>query len=95
MLRPALTIASLKKSTTSCGGFGFGFGVGVGLGFWGEEEVEEEVVLVVLVVEEEEVVVVVVAAEEVEVTCGGIEPGRLPTYTRRACRVSLSICGAW
>ena len=91
MLRPALTIASLKKSTTSCGGFGFGLGVGVGLGFWGEEEVEEVVVLV----EEEEEEVVVVEEEEVEVTCGGIEPGRLPTYTRRACRVSLSICGAW
>ena len=91
LLRPALTIASLKKSTTSCGGFGFGLGVGVGLGFWGEEEVEEVVVLV----EEEEEEVVVVEEEEVEVTCGGIEPGRLPTYTRRACRVSLSICGAW
>ena len=45
--------------------------------------------------EEEEEEVVVVEEEEVEVTCGGIEPGRLPTYTRRACRVSLSICGAW
>ena len=43
MLSPALTIASLKKSTTSC---------------------------------------------------GGTEPGRLPMYTRRACLVSFSICGA-